>query len=379
MSSPEAVIVGGGVIGTACARALARRGVAVTLVDAGARRGAATRAAAGMLAPFPEAVVDDPLLGLSVRARDRYRELAPELKEETGVDIGLWTDGILQLAFTEDEVHRAKSAVAWQRQSGFASEWLSADELRTRTPGVSPDALGALLAPEDGALDPSRLQRALIASARAQGATVRRRAVQEIRIVAERVQGVRFRADRLDTGAVIIAAGSWSGRLKGLPRPLSVEPIRGQLVAFDWPAEEPPAIAYGAGGYVLARDGEAVAGTTMEHVGFDARPTAEGVARIARAARRIYPALAQAAIRRQWAGLRPMTPDGRPILGRDPVVENLWYATGHGRNGILLAAVTADVLASLYLGDEVDYDLTPLDPARFWEGLGERRPFQLPG
>lgn len=367
MASADLVIVGAGVVGAACARALAARGVSVRVIEAGPKPGAATPASAGMLAPLVEARPDDPLLSLSVRARDLYRDLAPALLEETGVDIDLWTDGILTLAFTDTDVTRLKDTIAWQRQQGFRAEWLSSDELRQRCPGTSPSALGAALAAEDGALDPLALTAALLKSATGRGARVQRgKRIDELVIGGTRVTALRTGKRKLPAGAVLIAAGCWSGRIGGLPRPLSVEPVRGQLAAFDWPPDEPPAIVYADHGYVLKRGDEAIAGTTMEHVGFDATVTDEGLAPVLASARRVYPALERAAVRRRWAGLRPATPDGRPLIGRDPTVANLWYATGHGRQGILLAGLTGELIADLYTGESLEQDLTPLDPGRFW-------------
>lgn len=360
------MIIGGGVLGAACARALAARGTQVTLID---RRqpGAATDAAAGMLAPLAEAGPDDPLLAFSVRARDLYTELVPELEQETGIAIGLWSQGIYQVAFAETDVERLHAAVAWQRQRGFSAEWLPADELRERLPGIGPDALGAALAPEDGALDPTALTQALTASASAKGAriidgtAIERVVIEEGRVTEIAADNVAFAG-----GSVVVAAGCWSRQLDGLPRPVSVEPIRGQMVALEWPRDEPRAIVFGGGGYVLERAGEAVAGSTMEHVGFDPSVTEEGINHVLGAVTRIYPALTRATETRQWAGLRPSTPDGRPILGRDPEISNLWYATGHGRNGILLAALSGEILARMYHDEEVEYDLEPMDPSRFW-------------
>lgn len=367
MSIPDVLVIGGGIVGMSCARALARRGVAVRLLDAGDHEGVATTAAAGMLAPMAEAQAEDPLLAFNVRARDVYSELVAELEQETGIDIGLWRDGIYEVAFSEDEVNAAKGQVAWQRQSGFSAEWLSAEELRERVPGIGPDALGAILAPEDGALEPLALVAALRASAEAAGAEVVENAqVGAVRIEDRQVRGVTVRGQPTDAGAVLVAAGCWSGRLDGLPRPLSIEPIRGQMVALEWPRDEPRAVVYSAGGYVLRRGDEAVAGSTMEHVGYDASVTEQGVDQIVQAAGRLYPALTRAAQLRCWAGLRPGTPDGRPLLGPDPDVPNLWYAAGHGRNGILLAGLSGEILAQLYLGEEAEYDLAPMNPARFW-------------
>jgi glycine oxidase len=367
MTHPDVLVVGGGVIGAACARALSHQGTKVLLVDSGSQRGAASLIAAGMLAPLAEAAAQDPLLGLAVRARDLYVELAPTLLEETGVDIGIWNEGILQVAFTEEEVAKTKSEVAWQRQSGFTSEWLSPDEVREQAPGISEEVLGAAYAPEDGSVDAVALLDAMIKSAEAKGTeVVRDKTVQDVLIADGHVEGVKTSTGTLHAGAVVIAAGAWAGTIGGMPRPLTVEPIRGQIAALDWPVEEPRAIVYGAGGYVLAHGPVLLAGSTMEHAGFDASVTEEGLARIQRAATRIYPSLEGGEVKHSWAGLRPMTPDGMPIVGPDPRVEGLWYATGHGRNGILLAGCTGELLAQLHAGQTVDYDLSPITPARFW-------------
>jgi len=367
MAHPDTLIVGGGIVGAACARALAAAGLRVLLIDAGTDAGAATAASAGMLAPLADTHGQDPLLSLRIRARDLYRELVPALEEETGIEIGLWTDGIVQVAFTAADADRLKGDIAWQRQQGFPVDWLGADELRERCPGISPEALGAHLSPEDGALEPPALIDALIRSATARGATLRRgERVEEVLIAGDRAIAARTAAGRIDAGQVVIAAGCWSGRVGGLPRPLSVEPVRGQMAALEWPPGEPRAIVFADHGYVLTRGGEAIVGSTMEHVGFDASVTDEAINRILANARRVYPALELAPERRRWAGLRPGTPDGRPIIGCDPQIPNLWYATGHGRNGILLAAITGQIIAALVTGHPVEHNVSPMSPGRFW-------------
>jgi len=366
MAQADVILVGGGVIGASCARALAGRGVSVMVLDDGPKPGAATSAAAGMLAPFAEAEPEDSFLGFCVRARDLYTELARELEEETGTDIGLWNEGILQVAMAESDVANLKDTVAWRRQSGFTVDWISVDELREIVPGIGHDALGAAFAPEDGALDPMALRWALLESAKQRyGATFVQESAQQILFEGERVCGVRTAEADHECGAVVIAAGSWSGQVRGVPGPLPVEPIRGQIAALEWPAGEPPAIVYADGGYVLARSGEALAGATMERAGFTATTTEEGIAGVLETARRIYPALAEAPVKRSWAGLRPGTPDGRPVIGVDPVIGNLWYATGHGRNGILLAGITGELLAQEFAGEELEYDLDFVSPGRF--------------
>jgi glycine oxidase len=167
-------------------------------------------------------------------------------------------------------------------------------------------------------------------------------------------------------GTVVIAAGAWSGRLRGLPRPLSVEPVRGQMLAFRWPANAAPAIVYGDRCYLLPRNDEMLVGATVEHVGFNSDVDPRSLAELQRRAALVYPALAKAEPLRTWAGLRPGTPDGLPIIGPEPRLQGLWYATGHGRNGILLAGITGEIIARGIAGEAADIDLQAFRPGRFW-------------
>jgi glycine oxidase len=193
---------------------------------------------------------------------------------------------------------------------------------------------------------------------------VRDRAVSVDRL-GDRVGSVRG-SSTYTAGDVVIAAGAWSREITGLPRPISVEPIRGQMAALTWPVDVPPTIIIGRTAYLLPRGGEALLGSTMEHAGFAPQVSAAGLAEIFTGATALCPALAGGSVLRTWAGLRPVTPDGLPIVGREPRLEGLWYATGHGRNGILLAGVTGALLAHLITGDEDTGDLLPLRPDRFW-------------
>lgn len=383
MTTPDVLVVGGGIVGAAVARALAVAGHRVEIVDSGEEPGIATRASAGMLAPLVETNETDSLIGLTVRGRDLYRELAPALRDETGVDIGLWLDGVLRLASTEAEEAQGRGAVAWHRQQGLNSEWLSPGELRDRCPGLSPDVRGALLAPEDGAVDPLATLEALLVGAARHGARlVRGEAVIGIETEDGRVTGVRTRSGHRPAGAVVIAAGAWSGRLGGLPRPLSVEPVRGQMLAYEWPEDEPRAIVFGRGGYVLHRSDEALVGATMEFAGFDSTASDAGRSYLEATAARIYPTLAATGPRRTWTGLRPCSPDGYPIIGPDPERPNLWYATGHCRNGVLLAPVTGEIITHSLSGnpiEQLEMDLTPVRPSRFWRfSVGPSSPSTSP-
>ena len=365
VSSCEVIVVGGGVIGAACARAAALRGLQVALCEPGPDRAAASPASAGMLAAQIEPA-DDAMRGLGVRGRDLYETLAPALRETTGLDIGFWRAGIASIAFDDGAADHLRDAVAQQRQAGLRCDWLEAEDVLERFPGAAPDTRGALFAPEDGAVDPATLTRALHADGRRLGVTLLPERV--VRIVTAdkqaRVTGVALEHRTVTAEHVVIAAGAWSPGIGGLPRPLPVEPVRGQMAAAPWPSGTPPAILYFDHGYVLARGGEALMGSTMEHAGFDGRITAAGIAQIVDGATRLLPALATTRPTRTWAGLRPVTPDGRPIIGADPETRGLWFATGHGRNGILLAALTGEIIGDLLAHGECEVDTSPFAAGR---------------
>lgn len=351
-------------VGSACALELARANLRVTVIDPGGSEGQGWRAAAGLLSPQVEAREEDPLLDLGVAGREYYRSHQQEL-EAAGGTVGLTLDGVLRLAATEDESEQLKDAVAWQRQHGLYCEWLGEDEVREQWPWLGA-SFGALLAPNDGSLDPVRLVNALTAVAAQLGVQRLVDRIRRLEVADGRVTGavgdVRHQAPR-----VVLAAGSWSGRLEGLPRPVSVEPVRGQMLAVVRPQGLTDFTAFGHGHYVLTRGDEVLIGATVEHVGFDAGVTRAGLDAIAAAAARICPALAGLPPVRTWAGLRPGTPDGLPIIGREPRVEGLWYATGHGRNGILLAGVTAAIIEQQMRGEPTIEAVHAFRPERFWD------------
>jgi glycine oxidase len=358
------VIVGGGAIGAACARQLAGADRRVRVIDSNTQSGEAWRASAGMLAPQIETPVDDPLFELGIAGREFYRENSAPLRDATGVDIGLRESGILQAATTPHEVESLKARVAWQRQHGHHCEWLGPDEVRRDWSFLAATS-GALLAPRDGYLDPVKLVEALLADAKRLGAEVIQDKVISLTHSNGKVTGIQGR-EWHPAGQVVLAAGAWSGRIANLPRPISVEPVRGQLIAYPWPSGMPPATVFGHHSYLLPRGSEAVAGSTMEHAGFAAEVTEAGIVTIRERVESLVPALRDARILRAWAGLRPWTPDGRPIVGREPDLDGLWYATGHGRNGILYAGVTARIIADLMAGEPTFEEAEVIRPERFW-------------
>ncbi len=362
----DVVVVGGGAVGAACARELARSRRSVLVLDVETERGQAWRAAAGMLAPQIEAVEEDALFELGLAGRELYGDLADYLRETTGIDIGLWREGIANVAMDDADVIRLKSKVAWQRQQGHLCDWLEAGEVRERWPWLAP-SFGALWAPREGAVDPSKLVAALRADAVTNGARMVQDEVVALETDGDRVLSVTGRRDRYAADQVVLAAGAWTGQIAGLPRPVSVQPMRGQMVALPWPDRIKRAIIYNKDCYLLARGDEALAGSTREYVGFDSSVTSTGLGHILRAATRVCPPLASLEVKRTWAGLRPATPDGRPILGAEPRLQGLWYATGHGRNGILLSGISGVLLRMMIDGETPVQDLSAMRPERFWE------------
>jgi glycine oxidase len=359
----DTIVVGGGAIGAASARELTLTGRKVLVVEAGTEMGQAWRAAGGMLAPQIEADSSDPLLALGLAARDHYDALAAALQESTGVQLGLWRGGIARVATNPADAARLQARVTWQQEQGYSSAWLGPDELRHRWPWLGP-AVGALWAPRDGALDPGRLVEAMLADAQRLGASVVRDQIAGVVAARNRIVGVKSGTASYTAPEVIIAAGAWSGLIEGLPRPLPVQPVRGQMAAVLWPEGVDRAILYHKDAYILARGTEAILGSTMEYAGFHPEVTPDGLAQIFSATVALCPGLIRAKVQRSWAGLRPVMPDGLPVIGQDPDLAGLWYATGHGRNGILLAGLTGLIMAELMSGQEPSQDLQPFAPGR---------------
>jgi glycine oxidase len=293
----DVVVVGGGPVGAACARELALAGRRVLVLDPEGENGQAWKAAAGMLAPQMEAEPEDPLLELGLAAREHYGPLAEALRETTGTDIGLWREGIAWVAADETEAGELKSKVAWQRQQGHLADWLDADEVKSRWPWLGPTS-GGLWAPHEGALEPVRLVYALRQDAIRLGVVIQQDAATAIESRGDRVAGVVGRAGRYPAGDVVLAAGAWSGTIGGVPRPIAVAPVRGQMAALPWPAGARRAVIYSRGGYLVARSGEAIAGSTMEYAGFHPDVTSAGLARIFAAVTALCPTLTSAEVRR---------------------------------------------------------------------------------
>jgi len=369
----EVAVVGAGIIGCSVARCLARQGVRVMVLDRDEPGRNASWAAAGMLAPQAEADQADPFLRLLLASRGLFPGLAADLREETGIDVGYRDDGTLLVALTEDEEDHLRGRFRWQSEAGLEVELLSTGEALRLEPILSPRIRCALRFPGDHQVENRQLRRALALSARAAGAdfrigaAIRRMVPGTANLALELEDGERFEVER-----VIVAAGAWSGQLRGLPRRLPVEPVHGQLVSLEMASPPMRHVVVGGSGYLVPKvDGRLIAGTTMERAGFRTAVTAAGQHGVMGAALGMAPTLANWPVTSHWAGLRPGTPDTLPILGVEPLHPGVVYATGHYRNGILLAPITGELIRDVVLGRTPHVDLTPFRPERFHDPLPE--------
>ncbi|MEP6741239.1 MAG: glycine oxidase ThiO [bacterium] len=376
------VIIGGGVIGLAVARAVAQRGVRDVLIIERSSLGAeASSAAAGMLAPQAEADCADDFFRLCCQSRDMYPAFAESLNEETGINIELDTTGTLYLAFTEEDETETEKRYDWQTRAGLAVEKLSPDLAKLLEPSISECARAALRFPLDSQVENRRLISALATANEALGVRVITGvSVDSLDIKQNRVAGVQTSQGFIACEQIVIASGAWTTQLlneaagsprgqrasgAGLPNPC-IEPVRGQMVSFEAMPQIARHVIYSPRGYLVPRrDGRLLAGSTTELAGFDKRVTAAGVQSIVTSALEISPRIATLTLTSSWAGLRPRAADGLPVLGPCAEIDGVFYATGHYRNGILLTPVTAELLANAIVDEKIPPPLQIFSPDRF--------------
>lgn len=370
-ASVGVVVVGGGVIGYATARELALRGHDVHLHDRGPETERASWAAAGMLSPQAEADGADAFLSLLLHSRDLYPRFAAAIERESGLPTGYRDEGTLLVAITEHDEAELRRRHAWQSEAGLTVDWLDRESALRMEPEISPGLRGALRFPGDHQVDSRLLAAALREAAPRAGVRVHERsAVAAVVSRGGRVRGVRLSGgEEVAAEAVVVAGGVASGGLGGLPRAIPSRPVHGELVAVQ---TDPPLLQQVVDSprvYLVPRaDGRLIIGATMEEIGLRRRTTARGMQILLTAAMELVPAIGDAPVVDHWSGLRPGTPDGRPILGPDPLLPGLIYATGHYRNGILLAPATATAIADLLEGRSPATDLAPFAPDRFPAG-----------
>ncbi len=368
---PRVAIIGAGVAGLGIAWRLGER-AAVTVFDRATAGSGASHAAAGMLAACCEAEPgEEALVALGRESQARWPAFAEELERASGVDVELRREGTLVLALTADDQAEIAHRLEFQRRLDLPLEWLPPAATRAREPHLAGKLAGALFSPQDHQVDNRKLTQALRIAAESVGAAIHEnRPVKEIL-----AQGGRAKGVVLDDGTtapadiVVLAAGAWSRQIGGLPpdRRPPVRPIKGQMLALQMDATAPLLnhVVWAPGAYLVPRrDGRLIVGATVEEKGFDKTITAGGMLTLLEAAWRAVPAIEELPIAEIWVGHRPGSRDDAPILGRGPL-EGLFYATGHHRNGILLAPVTADAMAQLVLDDQLDAAIRPFGLERF--------------
>ncbi len=368
----DVAVIGGGVIGLTIARALAQRGAGeICLIERGALGHEASFAAAGMLAPQAEANSEDDFFALSCRSRDLYANFAASLRDETGIDIELDTTGTLYVALTYDDLAEIEKRYAWQTAAGLPVEKLTPAQTRDLEPCINPGVVGALRFPLDVQVENRRLLSALTNSVAKLGVTIRTGTnVDSFGIERNRITGVQTSRGFIGCPAVVVAAGTWSSFIRFSEAPekpeLVIEPVRGQMISFDARPQLTRHVIYSPRGYIVPRqDGRLLAGSTSEHAGFAKQVTAGGISSILTNAQEISPSISALPIVDTWAGLRPRAPDSLPVLGPCDEIGGLFYATGHYRNGILLAPVTGELIAQAVVAGVTSPLLGPFSPNRF--------------
>jgi glycine oxidase len=367
--SHDVIIIGGGIIGGSIAWELARRGLHPLVLDRQEAGREASWAAAGMLQTAPESADGFPLVPLARASLALYPEFVAAIEADSGRTVGLRRTGAMEIFFSSGGARELSTLIALHHGLGLPAEALPLDEALEMEPALSRHAQAAALLPQECALDSRALTDAVLAAAVARGAVVLAGVgVESLIVNGARVEGVIAAGHRFAADHVILAAGAFSSRLDAARRYAPTRPVRGQMVALLSSAPPIRRVLRSTRGYIVPRDDarpqRLVAGSTLENAGYEKRVTPEGIARVLEAAQEIVPDLAAAEIVETWSGLRPDTPDHLPILGPTDL-EGLTIATGHFRNGILLAPITAKLIAEWITERRVSFEWDIFSPLRF--------------
>ncbi|MER5463585.1 glycine oxidase ThiO [Streptomyces sp. NPDC002668] len=371
----DVLVVGGGIIGLVTAWRTAQRGLRVTVADPEPGGGAA-QVAAGMLAAVTELHYgEQTLLALNLESARRYPSFVAELEEASGQSVGYRACGTLAVALDADDRAHLRELHALQRQSGLESEWLAGRECRRLEPMLAPGVRGGLRVDGDHQVDPRRLAAALVAACERAGVVLHRGWAERLSVVRDRAAGVVLAdGSELTADQVVLACGSLSGRLGGVPADVlpPVRPVKGQVLRLTVPRAYAPflsrtvrAVVRGSDVYLVPREnGELVIGATSEELGWDTTVTAGGVYELLRDAHELVPGITELPLTETRAGLRPGSPDNAPLLG-PTALPGLHLATGHHRNGVLLTPVTGDVMATVLVTGGLPDEARPFTPRRF--------------
>ena len=376
MENKKILIIGGGVIGLGIGWQLAKAGSAVTIYERGQAGRGASWAAGGMLGPIAEAHSDElTLLKLSNQSLARYPEWAEELETETGMSIGYRAEGTLIIAIQPEETYQLEHTYAFQQDLGLHVEWLTGQEAREIEGALSPYVTAAIRCETDHQVDNRLMAQALERAYQGRGGVLHQNtAVESIVIENGTATGIQTQDGFQEADVCILAAGSWSGGIAGLPDAIipPVRPVKGQMLALRMQdgvilknVIRTISTRYPMPVYLVPRiDGRLVVGATTEELGFDTELTVGGIYELLHGACEAVPGLYRLPLIETWTGLRPGSSDNAPILGETPV-KNLIYATGHYRNGILLTPITAYEIANLILTGETSETIAPFQLDRF--------------
>ncbi|OAB47049.1 glycine oxidase ThiO [Paenibacillus antarcticus] len=348
MKPIDAVIVGGGVIGSAIAYYMSARGIKVVLLDRDRVGSQASNAAAGMLAAQAEITEAGPMFDLALASRTLFPQLSTDLKELTGIDIGLKRRGLLRVAMSDVDVTDIQCTLDFQKKAGEQAEWLSMEQVRHKEPSISSEIRGAMLIEEDSQVDAPELCSAFAQAAAVLGAQIKEFTEVKSLLLAEgRVTGVITSEGTIRADQVIIASGTWSGSLltqAGLTCP--IYPVKGECFSVLSHAPLVQSTIFSHGCYLVPKKGgRLVVGATTTSHSYDRKVTLGGIGNLLDASKQLLPCIVDAEWERAWSGLRPQTLDGLPYLGEHPYWKGLYVAAGHYRNGILLSPMTGKIVA----------------------------------
>ena len=376
MTHKKILIIGGGVIGLGIGWQLAKAGATVTVYDRAEAGRAASWAAAGMLAPLAEAHSEEPeLLKLGCQSLQRYSQWVAELETDAQMSVGYRVEGTLIVGLEPDDTHQLRHLYEAQQNLRLDVNWLNGREARGIESALSPRVTAAIHCASDYQVDNRLMVTALQRAYQKHGGVLHeKRAVDRVVTKNGIAIGVQTQDGLQNADTIVLAAGCWSAQVDGIPEAITppVRPVKGQMLALQM--EEGIAInsvirtvraRYPTSVYLVPRtDGRLIIGATSEEMGFDTRLTAGGVFELLRGAWEAVPGIYELPMLETWTGLRPGSRDNAPILGKTPV-ENLIYATGHYRNGILLTPITAYEIAKLVLTGETSEVIAPFQLDRF--------------
>jgi glycine oxidase len=368
MSTYDAVIAGGGVIGASIALELAEAGMKVGLYDAREPGREASWASAGMISPAPENAGMIPFMPMSLASVALYPKFIQKVEELTGMDVGYRKDGALDAILDGDAEEELSTIIALQHGVGLRAEAVSAEEARRMEPALTEEIEAAIFRPDEASLDNRVFTHAVLKAAERKGVEIfAGNGAKAIWKEGGRCKGLLLENGRAEAKWTVIAAGCFSARIEGVEPYAPVFPAKGQMIALRCEAVEIRRILWLEHTYLVPRnDGRIVAGSTIERVGFDHEVTAGGMKKILSEAMKLAPALDKARIVERWAGLRPDSPDHLPIIGPTDI-EGLLIATGHFRSGILLTPVTARLIRDWVIKGTVNVDWERVSPMRFLE------------